>query len=128
MLPSREAPDDGDHRGGAGDRRDERDRARRHAAVEGDEPRGSECRREAGPEDLRSGRAVTSNRNGDGEEDETDGLRGCEHRERGQDAGLDAAAEVAQAPGEAGREGEERWGQRSGTGRVAAAASSAFAW
>jgi hypothetical protein len=71
---------------------------------------------------------VTSTRNGDGEERETDGLRGREHRERRQDAGLDAAAEIAKAPGEAGAKCEEDGDQSSGTGRVAAAASSAFAW
>jgi hypothetical protein len=55
-------------------------------------------------------------------------LCGREHRERGQDAGLDPAAEVAEAPGEAGAEREENGDQSSGTGRVAAAPSSAFAW
>jgi hypothetical protein len=71
---------------------------------------------------------LAADRDRDGEEEEPDGLCGREHRERRQDAGLDAAAEVAEAPGDAGGKGEDDGDQGSGTGRVAAAASSEFAW
>src|SRR5207248_2077558 len=107
MLAPREAPDDRHGGGGARDRRDDRDRAGRHAAVEGDEPGRPEGRREAGPEDLAPGRPVAADRYGYAEDGEPHRLRHREHRERGQDTGLDAAEEVAEAPGGARRQGEE---------------------
>jgi hypothetical protein len=70
--------------------------------------------------------APKSDRDCDGRESHR--LRARKDGQRRQDARLDAAEEVAEAPGDAPGEREERRDQDSGTGRVAAAASSAFAW
>ena len=128
-LAAHEADDDRQHGGGRGDRRDDADRADRHAAVERTEPERAGCARgNRGEQRDPAEELLPGERRDDEDPGETGRLRDREHRERRESPRGDAAEEVADSPEHARPEGERNRGHSAATGRVAATASSWFTW
>ena len=99
-----DAPDHGDAGREGGDRRDDADRSRRHAAVEREQPDRACHGRERRPRHLVAGDPRATHGDGDAERGEAERLRRGHHQQAGHDPCLHAAEEVADAPGEAGAE------------------------
>ena len=74
VVAVRQAPDDGDAGGDGRERDDDADRARRHAAVEGDEAQRPEDGGKSRPRHLGAGRSSPANRHGDSERGEPERL------------------------------------------------------
>src|SRR5439155_450987 len=115
-----------------GRRRDRRNyvhRADLHRGVEGDQADESGSAGGGPVEDAaRRGRVAADGRDEQAAEHEPGNLRDEDHEHDGQAARRHAGSEVGEAPGEARPEREEDRAQGLGTGRVAATASSWFAW
>ena len=99
-----DAPDHGNAGREGGDRRDDADRSRRHAAVEREQPDRAEHGRERRPRHLVAWDSRATHGDGDAERGEAERLRRGHHQQAGHDPCLHAAEEVADAPTEAGAE------------------------
>ena len=106
VVARREPPDHRKRRRDGCHRDDDAHRARRHPAVEREQPDRPEHRREARPPHVRPRRRRAAHGDRDAERDEPERLRQRHHRQRRHDAALQPAEEVADAPGEAGSESE----------------------
>ena len=126
VVAGRDAEDDRDHRGDAGDRCDDAHHADLHPAVVGDQPEHAADRREDREQDLPAGRRVAADRHGERQREHAAELPPEEHAQDAERPAEQRADEVGDAPREARAEREQEW--RQSTRRVWATASSWFAW
>ena len=124
----REPEDDGHDRRRRRDRADDAHRADGQRAVEGREADDAGEPGEDRPRDLFvRGNVAAGREHDDGDEHEPGRLRARRDDERGRAPRRQTGAEIGEAPREARGEREQD-ARQSGTGRVAATASSWFAW
>jgi hypothetical protein len=118
-----------DQCGGRRDRRDDAHRTDRHPAIETGEPdRSCEPRGHGGSDRSRSQEVASREGCDDKDPAEAEELRERNDGERREPSRGQAGEEVADPPEHARREGESDCGHAWSTGRVAATASSWFAW